>query len=210
VNQSELEPDGAAPDGDGADCGGCWQATAVNITATAPVAQTRLTFARMVAPILVRFPDKIHAGDPMTTKALVATGFLFAFAAGFVTRGSVSVVPTLQAQTSPHVWELRTYTAAPGKMDALHARFRDNTNRIFAKHGVKNLTYWTPTDGPNAANTLIYVIPHASREAATKFWADFQGDPEWVKVKAASEANGPLTTNVASVFMKATDYSAQK
>ena len=73
-------------------------------------------------------------------------------------------------QGRDRVYELRTYTAAPGKFDALNARFRDHTVRIFAKHGVKNIIYWTPTEGPLVGNTLIYVIPHASREAAEKFW----------------------------------------
>ena len=116
---------------------------------------------------------------------------------------------TVNAQTASRVYELRTYTAAPGKFDALNARFRDHTIRIFAKHGVKDIVYWTPNEGPLVGNTLIYVIPHASREAAKKFWSDFQSDPEWIKAKAASEANGPLTTKVEAVFMTTTDYSGK-
>jgi hypothetical protein len=53
------------------------------------------------------------------------------------------------------------------------------------------------------------VILHASREAAKKFWADFQADPEWVKARAESEANGRLTTSVQSVFLTTTDYSGK-
>jgi NIPSNAP len=144
-------------------------------------------------------------------KGFAAAGLVLAFAAGFVVRGAVRLEPVAHAQASTHVFELRTYYAAPGKFDALNARFRDNTIRIFGKHGIPNVGYYTPVDGAaGAGQQLIYILPHASREAATKFWADFQADPEWVKVKAASEANGPLTTKVDSVFMKATDYSAVK
>src|SRR5262245_51035394 len=114
----------------------------------------------------------------------VVAGFAVAFAAGFAVRGAVGVVPVVQAQAAGRVFELRTYTAAPGKFEALNKRFRDHTVRIFAKHGISNVAYYTPVDGaPGAGEQLVYILPHASRAAATKFWADFQGDPEWVKVK---------------------------
>ena len=129
--------------------------------------------------------------------------------AGGLTVHQFASAPIVQAQAAGRVYELRTYTAAPGKFDALNARFRDHTIRIFAKHGVKNITYWTPTEGPLVGNTLVYVIPHASREAAKTFWSNFQSDPEWIKAKAASEANGPLTTKVDSVFLTTTDYSGK-
>jgi len=143
-------------------------------------------------------------------KSLVLAGLALAFAAGYVIRGSVQIVPVVNAQAAGKVYELRTYTAAPGKFDALNARFRDHTLRIFAKHGVKNVAYLTPTEGPMMGNTLIYTIEHANRAAADKFWADFQADPEWVKAKAASEANGPITSGVTRVWLKTTDYSQVK
>lgn len=141
-------------------------------------------------------------------RMMVIGGFALAFAAGMTVRGGFNAMPAVHAQASGPVVELRTYTAAPGKWDALNSRFRNHTVRLFAKHGQKNVEYWTPVDGPLAGNTLIYVLKFPSRAAATKFWADFQADPEWVKAKADSEVNGPLTT-VQSVFLKATDYSGK-
>lgn len=102
-------------------------------------------------------------------------------------------------------YELRTYHAAPGKLDDLNARFRDHTCKIFEKHGMANIGYWVPLD--NSDNLLIYIIAHASREAADKSWRDFGADPEWKEVAKASEANGKLVTRVDRVFMSATDYS---
>jgi hypothetical protein len=131
-----------------------------------------------------------------------------ALAGGFTVHQFASA-PTVQAQAAGPVYELRTYTAAPGKFDALNTRFRDHTIRIFARYGVKNITYWTTTEGPLVGNTLVYVIPHASREAAATFWKNFQADPEWVKARAASVADGPLTTSVTSVFLTTTDYSGR-
>jgi hypothetical protein len=108
------------------------------------------------------------------------------------------------------VYELRTYTAAEGKLEALKARFRDHTNTIFKKHGMESIGYWVPQDGERSKNTLIYILVHPSREAATKNWADFQADPEWKKVAAESEANGKLVLKVESVFMDPTEFSKLK
>ena len=106
--------------------------------------------------------------------------------------------------------ELRTYTAPDGKLPNLQARFRDHTIRIFNKHGMKSVGYWVPQDAPTKDNTLIYIISHDSREQAKKNWADFQADPEWKKVSAESQVDGPIVTKVVSVFMDATDYSPIK
>ena len=91
------------------------------------------------------------------------------------------------------VYELRIYHAAPGKLDALLARFRDHTDKLFARHGMKSVAYWTPVDEPQKGNTLIYILQHPSRAAATEAnWKAFQDDPEWKSVKAKSEENGKL------------------
>ena len=109
-----------------------------------------------------------------------------------------------------HVYELRTYTAAEGKLDAVNARFRDHTRGIFERHNMKSVGYWMPSEGPMAGKTLIYVLEHPSREDATRNWAAFRTDPEWVKVKAESEAGGPIVAKTESVFMTPADYSAIK
>src|SRR3954453_20164016 len=86
------------------------------------------------------------------------------------------------------VFELRTYTAAEGKLDALNARFRDHTNKLFVKHGMELVGYWTPTDeAKGSKNTLIYVLAHASKEAADKSWKAFRDDPEWKAALKESE-----------------------
>jgi hypothetical protein len=108
------------------------------------------------------------------------------------------------------VYELRTYTAAEGKLDALHARFRNHTLKLFQKHGMTNVAYWRPMDDPLKKDTLIYVIKHSSREAAAKSWDAFRKDPDWLKVKADSEKSGQLAAKVTSVFLETTDYSPMK
>jgi len=108
------------------------------------------------------------------------------------------------------VYELRTYTAADGKLDALKARFRDHTIRIFKKHGMESVGYWVPEDPDKSKNTLIYILKHPSREEAEKHWTEFQNDPEWKKVAAESEANGKLVLKVESIWLDPTEFSALK
>ena len=105
-----------------------------------------------------------------------------------------------------HVYELRMYHVNPGKMDALKARFGDHTDAIFERHNMKSIGYWVPEDATQ--NLFIYSLEHPSRQEAEKNWADFQADPEWRKVKAESEANGPLVDHIDRYFMDPTSYSA--
>jgi hypothetical protein len=130
---------------------------------------------------------------------------LVGFVAGNLTNRAI-----VQAQAANRVFELRTYTAPEGKLSDLHKRFRDHTMRIFQKHGMTNIGYWQPQDEPRAANTLIYIVSHASREAAAANWKAFGADPEWKKVSAESQVNGRIVEKVDSVFMNATDYSPIK
>jgi hypothetical protein len=107
-------------------------------------------------------------------------------------------------------FEMRTYYAAPGKMEALHARFRDHTNKLFVKHGMTLIGYWTPAEGAGATNTLVYILAYPSKEAREKSWKAFMDDEDWKKAKTASEVNGKLVDKVDSVFLKSTDYSPIK
>ncbi len=109
---------------------------------------------------------------------------------------------------APRCFELRTYTAAPDKMDALLTRFRDHTLKLFVKHGMTNIGYWTRADKEKPQ--LIYLLAHKSKEAGAESFKNFRTDPEWLEAKKASEANGPLTEKVESVLMTPLDFSAIK
>ena len=104
------------------------------------------------------------------------------------------------------VYELRTYTAHEGKLDALEQRFRNHTMALFEKHGIINISYWKPLDQPN---TLIYLVAHPSQFAAATAWQAFGNDPEWQAVYAESIADGRLVENIQRTFMQQTDYSPQ-
>jgi NIPSNAP len=110
-------------------------------------------------------------------------------------------------QSASAVYELRVYHAAPGKLGDLLSRFREHTVKIFDRHGLKSVAYWTPLDEPEKSSTLIYILQHPSREAAAANWKAFQDDPEWKSVKDKSEANGKLVEKVDSTYMALTDFS---
>jgi hypothetical protein len=123
------------------------------------------------------------------------------------TTASADLRQTGSGQKSTAVYELRVYHTYEGKLDDLLTRFREHTMRLFEKHGMKNIAYWTPTDDPLKGKTLIYVIAHLSREAAVANWKGFGDDPEWQSVRDKSEANGKLVEKVDSTFMVLTDFS---
>ncbi len=133
----------------------------------------------------------------------------------FLALAAVSIIGILlladarAAVKDTRAFELRIYTTEPGKLDALLARFRDHTCKIFEKHGIENIGYWVPVDKENGSeNTLIYLIAHQSREAAKENWAAFGKDPDWQAARKDSEANGKILAKPPeSIFMSATDYS---
>ena len=102
------------------------------------------------------------------------------------------------------IYELRTYTAHSGKLEALEQRFRDHTMALFEKHGIINVSYWKPLDQPN---TLIYLVAHPSQLAAATAWQAFGNEPEWQRVYAESISDGRLVENIRRTFMLPTDYS---
>jgi len=119
------------------------------------------------------------------------------------------MAPSIAADS--RVFELRTYHTPPGKLEALHARFRDHTTALFKKHGMTVVGYWVPMDADKgSADTLVYMLAHKSRAAAEASWAAFRADSEWVTARTASEKDGPLTSKVEVVFLSATDYSPLK
>ena len=118
---------------------------------------------------------------------------------------ALGVTTDLQKDKAPRCYELRTYTAAPGKLEELHARFRNHTTKLFKKHGIANIGYWTPIENPD--NKLIYIVAFPSREAREAMWKAFGDDPEWKAAYQESEKNGTLVTKVESVLLQTTDYS---
>ena len=120
---------------------------------------------------------------------------------------AADISPTIGpwAVEHPRIFELRTYTAHPGKLDLLLTRFRDHTMRIFQKHGMTNVGYWLPVD--NEANKLTYLLAFPSTFARNEAWQDFIADPEWQSAYQASIEDGQLVEKIESIILTPTDYS---
>ena len=149
-----------------------------------------------------------------TIKTLAAklTGITTSSALSFIGGAVVALGFSMLARSdnSQHVYELRLYQVNDGKMEALKARFGDHTDAIFKRHNMKSIGYWVPQDAPYSQAMFVYILEHPSREEAQKNWAAFQADPEWKRVKADSETQGPLAKHIDSYFMEPTSYSALK
>ncbi|CAA9511678.1 MAG: hypothetical protein AVDCRST_MAG96-2487 [uncultured Segetibacter sp.] len=116
-----------------------------------------------------------------------------------------ALIPSVTMLQQNAFYEMRIYYAAPGKLADLNTRFRNNTMRIFAKHGMVNIGYWVPIDNPE--NKLIYILAYPSQQAREDSWKAFGADSEWQAVAKASEANGKLVDKVETLYLEATDYS---
>jgi len=147
---------------------------------------------------------EVAAAKLSDIKALSLLSFI---AGGAVTLGFSNAGGS---SSSHHVYELRLYHVNEGKMDALKARFGDHTDAIFRRHNMKSIGYWVPEDAPYSQNLFVYILEHPSIEEARRNWAAFQADPEWIKVKAESETQGPLANHIDSYFMDPTSFSALK
>lgn len=115
------------------------------------------------------------------------------------------VASSRAAEKDGPVYELRVYYAAPDKLEALNARFKNHTLKLFEKHGLTNIAYFVPTD--NKDNKLVYFISAPSKEARDKSFKEFLADPDWQKAAKESEKDGRLVSKLESTFLTLTDYS---
>jgi hypothetical protein len=129
----------------------------------------------------------------------------------FMTANDYSAAAKNAIEKRGGIYELRTYTTDAGKLPHLNNRFSDHTTRIFNKHGINNVAYWTPFDKPESNNQLIYLIHHASRKQADTNWKAFSSDPEWQKIARESQLDGKLLVKPPErIYLKATDFSPLK
>ncbi len=129
------------------------------------------------------------------------------FALSLLGVAAIGMATAEPARAEDRVFELRTYTTLPGRLDALHKRFREHTNAIFVKHGMSLIGYWTPTEAPKSENTLVYMLAYPSMAAREASWKAFREDPDWMKAREESEKDGKIVDKVEAVFMSPTDFS---
>ncbi len=129
----------------------------------------------------------------------------------FMTEADFSPAVSPRKDKQPRTFELRTYTAEPGKLPDLLTRFRDHTVGLLDKYGMTNIGYWL-TQKPDAAGQaqLLYIVAHPTEAGGKQHWSEFSKDDTWKVAKTASEKNGPLTQKIDAVYLTPTDYSPMK
>jgi len=121
------------------------------------------------------------------------------------------IMPKIKAGSGTgRVFELRTYTCLPGRLPNLITRFKDHTTKLFEKHGMENIIYYTSVEKDGGQSKLVYLLAHKSQEAAAKSWEGFRADPVWIEARDASEKDGKIVEKVESVYLKPTDFSKIK
>jgi hypothetical protein len=128
----------------------------------------------------------------------------------FMIETDLTVFPETKPADPPRTFELRTYTASPGRMPNLLARFRNHTRKLFRKHDMEGIGYWLTEGSDTEAPKLVYFLAHPSEAEGKRNLEAFRADKRWVKAKAESETNGPLTAKVESLYLKPTDYSPMR
>ncbi len=106
------------------------------------------------------------------------------------------------------IYELRIYDTVPGRLPALHNRFREHTMGFFDKYGIQMIGFWEELVGQN--NRLVYLLAYESLADREQKWAKFSSDPDWIKARTESELDGPINRLVTNRFLTPTDYSPLK
>src|SRR5713226_2511552 len=107
----------------------------------------------------------------------------------------------------PMIYELRTYHCLPGRLPALVKRFETTTVRLFEKHGIRQVGFWTVAVGESNQD-LIYILQWESLTDREKRFATFQADPEWIEARRRSEEKGALVASITNTIMAPTVFSA--
>ena len=131
--------------------------------------------------------------------------FLVASIMSVAATASLATAQSPPAARDSRVFELRTYYAAEGKLDALNARFRDHAVRLYEKHGMTPVGFWSPVGNPD--NKLVFLLAYPSRAARDAAWRSLAGDPEWVRVRKGTDRDGKLVKWIEESFLTPTDYS---
>jgi hypothetical protein len=100
------------------------------------------------------------------------------------------------------IFELRKYTTMPGKMPELLKRFENHTLRLFTKHNMNVVGFWSIETGDNSDNEMLYLLAFKDYDHLETSWNEFLIDEEWIKAKQESEQNGPLVASVKSTILR--------
>jgi hypothetical protein len=105
------------------------------------------------------------------------------------------------------IYELRVYHCVPGRLPALLKRFETTTLGIWAKHGIRQVGFWTVLIG-ESNQVLYYLLTWDSLAEREAKWNAFAGDPEWLAKRAETERDGPIVAKISNEILQPTAFSA--
>ena len=107
------------------------------------------------------------------------------------------------------IYEMRIYRCVPGRLPALLKRFETVTLKLCEKHGIKQAGFFTTLIG-ESNHELTYFLAWDSLADREAKWGKFMTDPDWMKARAESEADGQIVGNIVSQLLTPTAFSAVK
>ena len=107
------------------------------------------------------------------------------------------------------IYEMRVYRCLPGRLPALLKRFETATLKIWEKHGIRQAGFFTTLIG-ESSQELTYFLAWESLAEREKKWGAFMTDPDWMKGRAESEADGQIVGNIVSQLLSPTAFSSVK
>lgn len=107
------------------------------------------------------------------------------------------------------LYELRIYHCMPGRLPDLNKRFEGVTLKLWEKHGLRQVGFWTTLVGTSNQD-LTYLLEWKDMAERERVFAAFMSDPEWLKARGESEKNGPIVASITNSFLAPTAYSKLK
>ncbi|MGJ5036408.1 MULTISPECIES: NIPSNAP family protein [unclassified Bradyrhizobium] len=107
------------------------------------------------------------------------------------------------------IYESRIYRCIPGRLPALLKRFETTTLKLWEKHGIRPVGFFTTLIGESNQDLTYFLAWESLAERETK-WTKFMSDPDWISARAKSEEDGQIVANITSQFLVPTAFSALK
>ncbi|WP_257165025.1 NIPSNAP family protein [Bradyrhizobium sp. SRS-191] len=107
------------------------------------------------------------------------------------------------------IYESRIYRCIPGRLPALLKRFENTTLKLWEKHGIRPVGFFTTLIGESNQD-LTYFLAWASLAERETKWTAFMTNPDWIAARAKSEEDGQIVANITSQFLVPTAFSALK
>ncbi len=105
------------------------------------------------------------------------------------------------------IYETRVYRCVPGRLPALLKRFETVTLKLWEKHGIQQVGFFTTLVG-GSNQELTYILAWQSLAEREQKWNAFAADPEWLTARAKTEEDGQIVSNIVNQLLVPTAFSA--